>query len=124
MKSTSLAAAEARVAALISPELEARALAELEACLGATIYVRSSRGPDGINYALMPDRPVRLAAAVKILEFSRGKPATSLTVTVPSDSGRTANLLELAASTDPMLLARVTEDIIERARRAVPSASG
>lgn len=117
-----LEAAEKRIAALITPELEMRALHELESCLDATTFVRASRGPDGISYQSVPDRAIRLAAAVKIIEFSRGKPASSLVVTNSPQSKvfDRSRMLSLLASLPPELVHERINEVIEAARKAAP----
>lgn len=123
---STIQAAETKVANLISGALEAKAIRELEACLDSEIYVRAARGPGGIDYKAVPDRAIRLAAAVKIIEFSRGKPATSLTVTtVPPGNQRPASPADLAAliAKNPEVAARVMDAIVANARSVAPTAA-
>lgn len=122
---STLAAAEQRIAALITPELEARALSELGACLEAETFVRSARGPNGIEYRSVPDRAIRLAASVKIIEFSRGRPGSTLTMIAPHENGPAvparADLLSLLTQ-NPDLVHRIIDAHVLAAKQAVPSA--
>lgn len=121
---TTLAAAEARVSALISNQLEAKAVAELEACLDAEVFVRSARGPDGIAYKAVPDRAIRLAAAVRIIEFSRGKAPTSIAITStppPGNREPAARDLTQAMAQNPELVRTIIDAHIANAKRAIPA---
>jgi hypothetical protein len=92
---TSLATAEAKISALISSELEAKALLALEGALGAETIVRTARGENGLTYGAVPDHAIRLTAAVKIIEFSRGKPRQMIEVDDKSASKQSINLADL-----------------------------
>jgi DNA-binding transcriptional LysR family regulator len=119
---TTLAAAESRIAALITPALESKALAVLEECLGAEVYVRAARGADGIEYKAAPDHAVRLAAAVKIIEFSRGRPGTSLTVTLPPGAGNQPSLPDLGRliAENPDVAESIFAAVVGKARKVTP----
>jgi len=123
---TTIQAAEIKVANLISRQLEDRAVKVLEECLDATVTVRSGRGEHGIDYAERPDHAVRLAAAVRIVEFSRGKAPTSMTLIQPPGAGaRPPSQTDLATmlSKQPELARRIMDVYAESAKQALPSAS-
>lgn len=76
--------------AIFAADTEAKAKARLEQLLDAeaTVRVRDAAG-EQITYERVPDNPIRLAAAVKILEWQLGKPRQSVEVTKgPSDRRR------------------------------------
>lgn len=119
---TTLAAAETRIAALISSELEQKALVAIAEALNAEVYVRAARGKDGIEYRAVPDHAVRLAAGVKLLEFSRGKPATTLAL-VPAPKANTASQsINDLIRNDPEAAERILYQLLSHARSVVPIA--
>ena len=75
-------AEQAVTKAIFSALTEAKAMIRLEELMDAetTVRVRGDTG-EGITYERVPDNPVRLAAAVKIIEWNRGKPRQSVEVT-------------------------------------------
>lgn len=96
MSGTRLSRAMDRVGAMLAPAFtnDDRDLAKetLRACCGATRRVRE-RNPDGdLIYVDVPDHAVRLAAGVKILEWTVGKPiARSIHAELPDPSRAAAS---------------------------------
>ncbi len=84
-------------AAVFSAETEAKARERLEQLLDAetTVRVRAEEGQQ-ITYERVPDNPVRLAAAVKIIEWNRGKPRQSVELTKPGEQSRRLTAADLA----------------------------
>lgn len=122
---TTLAVAEQKIAALISPGLEAKALAELESCLDAEVYVRSSRDACGVQYRAVPDRAIRLASAVKVLEFKYGRPGTSLALSHPVGNDPTVpSRIDLASlmAQNPALVHRIIDAHVAATKQAIPAA--
>lgn len=69
-----VSALAAKVGAVFPPEVEERAKAELADALNATRTKRERDDKGVIHWVEVPDRPMRVAVAVKILEFNVGKP--------------------------------------------------
>lgn len=83
--------------AIFSAPTEQKAKERLEQLLEAetTVRVRQA-GDDSITYERVPDNPVRLAAAVKIIEWNKGKPRQSVEVTKTPGSGNRLTAADLA----------------------------
>lgn len=108
--------------AFISERLETAAVQVLEDALSATVMVRGSeRGPDGrCIYIEKPDHAVRLMAAVRVLEWRRGKPAASLTLTANSTrEGRPAQSLAEIRQRNPELFQKLLASYADAAKPAV-----
>lgn len=120
-RTTTLASADAAISArlgsLIGQEMEQRAISVLSECLGATTRVRSSTGDGNLRYAEAPDFAIRLAAAVKVLEFSRGRPATTA-INAHIHAGGITDRPDLAAIVrkNPELAEKALRAFIERTR--------
>lgn len=100
--------AEKRVAEIFSDADEERARQRILDLLDAetTVRVRSVEG-EQITYKRVPDNPVRLAAAVKVMEYRRGKPRQSVEVASVPPGGRqplTAARLAAEVRNNPALV--------------------
>jgi hypothetical protein len=118
-----------KVAAALAPAFDCAdvelAKATLKECCTATRRVRAGKDPTtgSFLYADVPDHPVRLAASVKIIEWSIGKPiarTVQATFTPTAGAGGAANgedLLNLLLSAPDAAV-----DIVEKLKRAAEKA--
>lgn len=134
MSGTRLTRSLDKVAAALAPAFEQEDLdlakATLKACCTATRRVRAGKDPQtgAFTYADVPDHPVRLAASVKIIEWSIGKPvAASVQMTIGPGPGQSAtasqdDLLQLllAAPEAAADIVGKLKDAAARAKRAQP----
>lgn len=103
-----------------------RAKAVLVELLDATVVVRGTQRTESGSpvYEERPDNPIRLAAAVKVLEWGKGKPKQVLDVQTRNPGTQAVNTQDLlflmAKNTD--IAAKVVEMIADAARmkQAVP----
>lgn len=112
--------AQAHIDALIPDAMELRAIAVLDAAMSATVLVR---GPDTAAdgkriYVERPDHALRLAAAVRTLEFKRGKPAATLNLNASRGGNNGNGVLSIAELMDknPALVAHIAASYLEAAR--------
>lgn len=127
---STIAQAEAKISKLIGPEMEAKAIRALDECLSATAWVRATDPDGGRTYREVPDHSLRLMAAVRTLEFSRGKPASTLNVNSPggnADRVAPLNLRDVIAK-NPLLMAEIGRMYLNAAneeirKREIPVAS-
>lgn len=97
-----------------------RAKAKLIELLDATLIVRGTeRGPDGrCAYVEIPNAPVQLAAAVKIVEYGLGKPTQMVVVDNPQSHRPARTDLARMLLANPALIETVLRSMKEAAEQA------
>ncbi len=127
---TTLANAMAQIDGAFIPEpLEQSAIKVLQEAMEANCFVRGpDLGKDGQRqYVEVPDHAIRVLAAVRVIEWRRGKPAAQLTInTLPprvSEQVRTAELMRLVAE-HPEIVDRFFASVVAHAKSVVPIDAG
>ena len=107
----------------ISGQMEETALRVLEEAMGATAWVRGPKQKEGgqREYVEVPDHALRIAAAVRVIEWRRGKPAAQLTIT-PPPGGASPQPRDFRSLMDahPETMRAVLSAYLEHLGKAVP----
>lgn len=123
---TTLSNAMAQIDGAFIPEpMEQAALKVLSEAMEAVTWVRGPKlGDNGQReYIAIPDHAIRVTAAVRVIEWRRGKPSAQLTINnnpvKPGGRADTDNLMRIVAK-NPDLLRKIMDGYIEGAKQVTP----